>query len=60
MWVWMAHACLDANHGNAVFLENKIMTARFYFAYLLPEIDALARRIRAGSKAIMSIAEDRL
>lgn len=63
MWAWMAQVArsgLQAGSGNGVFLENKILMARFYFAYLLPEIDSLARRIRAGSNAIMAIPEDRL
>ncbi|MCE3555813.1 acyl-CoA dehydrogenase C-terminal domain-containing protein [Pseudonocardia sp. RS11V-5] len=58
LWVRMAATARRglASAGSA-FLQNKIHTARFYGAYLLPEVGVLAARVRAGAEATMAIPE---
>ncbi|HKP43328.1 acyl-CoA dehydrogenase C-terminal domain-containing protein [Mycobacterium sp.] len=61
MWAKLAHTAIERLKGspkNPTFLENKVRTARFYCSYLLPEIEALAVRIRAGASATMAIPDD--
>ena len=61
MWVKMAATAsegLSGNPADSTFRKNKMRTARFYVAYLLPEVEALATRIRAGASATMAIPED--
>jgi alkylation response protein AidB-like acyl-CoA dehydrogenase len=60
MWTKMAGRASEDLRGSPAdptFLRNKLRTARFYFSYLLPEIEALAVRIRAGGSATMAIPE---
>jgi alkylation response protein AidB-like acyl-CoA dehydrogenase len=49
---------LQDTDADITFLNNKLRTARFYVSYLLPDIHALAQRIRSGSRDIMSIPEN--
>jgi alkylation response protein AidB-like acyl-CoA dehydrogenase len=61
-WMWLkmvkaATAKLAAGEGNAIFLEAKIRTARFYMAKLLPQTNALFITIMAGSKPLMEMEE---
>jgi butyryl-CoA dehydrogenase len=51
-WQWLrqavaARAALDGRTGraDADFYAGKILTARYFFAYELPKVDALARRL---------------
>ncbi|HKT15603.1 MAG TPA: acyl-CoA dehydrogenase C-terminal domain-containing protein [Allosphingosinicella sp.] len=63
MWAWMARVAresLQQSSPESIFFENKIRTARFYCSYILPEIEALALRVRAGGRDIMSIPEREL
>ncbi|WP_207477982.1 acyl-CoA dehydrogenase C-terminal domain-containing protein [Arenibaculum pallidiluteum] len=61
MWARMAEtaqARLAAGTGEAGFYETKVKTARFYFAKLLPETEALFRTIVAGAKPLMALEAD--
>ncbi|MGQ4615950.1 acyl-CoA dehydrogenase C-terminal domain-containing protein [Nocardia sp. R7R-8] len=61
MWVKMAakaEEILQGHSSRSTFLENKLRTARFYCSYVLPEVEALTARIRAGGAAIMAIPEN--
>ena len=63
MWAWMAQVArekLQQSPEDSTFFENKIRTARFYCSYVLPEIEALALRVRAGGRDIMAIPEQEL
>ncbi|HJV07523.1 MAG TPA: acyl-CoA dehydrogenase C-terminal domain-containing protein [Chromobacteriaceae bacterium] len=60
-WLWarmaeVAYAKLD--HGDAAFYQAKITTARFYFAKLLPEVEALKVSIKSGAKPLMELADE--
>ncbi|MFE7276797.1 MULTISPECIES: acyl-CoA dehydrogenase C-terminal domain-containing protein [Streptomyces] len=60
MWAKMAGTAdkgLQGAPADPTFLQNKLRTARFYCSYLLPEIETLAIRIRAGGSAVMAIPE---
>lgn len=59
MWVRMATTVneLSKESADSLLLDNKLRSARFYCAYVLPEIAALVLRVRAGSAATMSIPE---
>jgi alkylation response protein AidB-like acyl-CoA dehydrogenase len=58
MWGKMAKAALarkaDGN-GVAAPMDAKLVTGRFFMERMMPETGALARRIRAGSEAIMAL-----
>jgi alkylation response protein AidB-like acyl-CoA dehydrogenase len=58
MWLKMAHVALDklpTANGDARFYDAKVKTARFYYARLLPQVDALAAAIRSGAAPVMEL-----
>ncbi|MEI7464366.1 MAG: acyl-CoA dehydrogenase C-terminal domain-containing protein, partial [Burkholderiales bacterium] len=54
-WTRMARVALDHQDSEDPFYRAKLTTARFYFAYLLPETAALLRSARAGVKPLMAM-----
>ena len=60
-WARMAKVALEKQAtGDArddPFYKAKIITARFYFAKLLPETASLIRTARAGSASLMEMEE---
>ena len=56
-WTRMARVALDHQAEDDPFYKAKLITARFYFAYLLPETAALIRSARAGVKLLMAMDE---
>jgi alkylation response protein AidB-like acyl-CoA dehydrogenase len=58
MWLLMARAAiakLAAGTGDAVFLKNKLATARFFFSRVLPEADASFKKVMAGKASVMEL-----
>ena len=53
----MAKVALDKQSSGDPFYKAKLMTARFYFAKLLPETAGLIRTCRAGLKPLMEMDE---
>ena len=51
----MARVALDHRESEDPFYRAKLATARFYFAFLLPETTALMRSARAGVKPLMAM-----
>ena len=56
-WTRMARVALNHQNSEDPFYRAKLATARFYFAYLLPETAALVRSGRAGVKPLMAMDE---
>jgi hypothetical protein len=54
-WTRMARVALNHHESDDPFYRAKLATARFYFAYLLPESAALLRSARAGVKPLMTM-----
>ena len=55
-WARMAKVALEKQHGEeAAFYQAKLATARFYFARLFPETEALIAMIRSGAKVMMDL-----
>jgi alkylation response protein AidB-like acyl-CoA dehydrogenase len=54
-WTRMARVALNHHESDDPFYRAKLATARFYFAYLLPETAALVRSARAGVKPVMAM-----
>lgn len=54
----IAQAQLAAGEGDADFLKNKLVTARFYAEHLLPRTQSHLAAVQAGSESIMALAED--
>ena len=54
-WARMARVALDHPESEDPFYRAKLATARFYFAFLLPETTALMRSARAGVKPLMAM-----
>ena len=54
-WARMARVALDHQDSEDPFYRAKLATARFYFAFLLPETAALMRSARAGVKPLMAM-----
>lgn len=50
---WLRMAAVACSHPGDTFYLDKLATARFYFAKLLPETRALAASIRAGGRVLM-------
>ena len=46
---------IDAGQGNREFLENKLITADFFFGHILPETAALKAKIEAGADSVMAL-----
>ena len=56
-WARMARIALNQQGGGNAFYAAKLMTARFYFAKLLPETAGLIRSARAGMAPLMAMDE---
>ena len=56
-WARMAKVALAKVDGGDPFYKAKLITARFYFAKLLPETAMLIRTARAGSAPLMEMEE---
>ncbi len=58
MWLRMAAAAArlkDEGHGDAAFLDAKLVTARYFAERVLPEAGSLRRQIESGAEAIMAL-----
>ena len=58
MWLRMAKASAEALANGAddrAFHETKLATARFYAEKVMPETNALRRKIEAGSESLMAL-----
>ncbi len=58
LWARMARVALDKADSGDRFYAAKLVTARFYFAKLLPETASLIRTARAGVEPLMAMEED--
>ncbi|MBV9078361.1 MAG: acyl-CoA dehydrogenase, partial [Methylobacteriaceae bacterium] len=61
MWARMAKAALAGKaRGNGIGakMDAKLTVGRFYMERVMPEAGALARRIQAGSDAVMAMPRD--
>ena len=54
LWARMAKLALD-KQGEGDFYKSKLLTARFFYAKLLPETAAHLQQIRAGSDSLMAM-----
>ncbi|SEK94603.1 hypothetical protein SAMN05216359_10472 [Roseateles sp. YR242] len=57
MWARMAKLALDKKDSGDPFYKAKLITARFYFAKLLPETAGLIRSCRSGLAPLMEMDE---
>jgi hypothetical protein len=60
-WLRMAKVsaeALAAGTDDPTFHENKLITARFYAEKIMPETNALKRKIEAGSESLMALPAD--
>ena len=58
MWLRMAKAAnglLEADEGDATFLEAKLVTARFFAERIMPDAGALRRKIEGGADSLMEL-----
>ncbi|MGQ0590393.1 MAG: acyl-CoA dehydrogenase C-terminal domain-containing protein [Sphingosinicella sp.] len=58
MWLRMAKASAEAlaeGTEDPAFHENKLITARFFAEKVMPETNALRRKIEAGSESLMAL-----
>ncbi|WP_296611379.1 acyl-CoA dehydrogenase C-terminal domain-containing protein [Sphingomonas sp.] len=58
MWLRMAAAAARlkaAGEGDAAFLDAKLTTARYYAERIMPDAEALRRKIESGSEALMAL-----
>jgi alkylation response protein AidB-like acyl-CoA dehydrogenase len=61
MWLRMANASSAALTGGTEdpdFHRNKLITGRFFADKIMPESNALRRKIEAGSDSLMALAEE--
>ncbi len=58
MWALMAKAALDERETDGDFYRAKLATARFYFGRLLPQSQAFASSVEAGSGVTMGLTAD--
>ncbi|MDE1712370.1 acyl-CoA dehydrogenase C-terminal domain-containing protein [Chromobacterium amazonense] len=60
-WLWARMAEVSyakLGNGDDAFYQAKIATARFYYAKLLPEVEALKASIKSGAKPLMALADE--
>ncbi|WP_290886509.1 acyl-CoA dehydrogenase C-terminal domain-containing protein [Arenimonas sp.] len=57
-WMWARMAAVALDKGGEGFHATKLATARFYFAWLLPETAHQFRAARAGAASLMAIAAE--
>ena len=56
MWARSAEVAVDKVSGdNTGYYETKLTTARYFFERILPQVESLARTLRAGSDTIMAL-----
>ena len=61
LWSRMANVAneqLASGEGNKPLLESKVVSARFYFEKLLPEVDWLLGDIQSGKDSLMAFSDD--
>jgi acyl-CoA dehydrogenase len=58
-WLWARMAAVSLGHDDD-FHKGKVATARFYFAKLLPETQALIAQLKSGAKSLMAGADSAL
>jgi alkylation response protein AidB-like acyl-CoA dehydrogenase len=54
-WMWARMAAVAAERPGEEFYAAKLATARFYYAWLLPETEHQFRAARAGASTLMAI-----
>jgi len=54
-WARMARLALDQQTSSDPYYKAKLITARFYFAKLLPETAGLIRTARSGAAPLMAL-----
>ena len=57
VWAKMVEVALTNNNQSDEFYQSKLLTARYYFACLLPRRISLMASIRAGSEPLFAIDE---
>jgi alkylation response protein AidB-like acyl-CoA dehydrogenase len=55
MWARMAKAALAKKKAEDDFYDAKIKTARFFFARMLPDVDARFKVVMAGGESLMAL-----
>jgi hypothetical protein len=59
MWCLMAKKAQEklkeGAGGREAFYESKIVTARFFFERMLPEVDSRFKSITAGASSMMAL-----
>ena len=61
MWAQMAKIAQDKIEAGSddPFYADKLITGRYFMARLLPDINALARKVESGAEPVMALAADR-
>ena len=54
----VAQSQLDKGEGNQPLLESKLVSARFFFEKILPEIQMLQQDIETGKDSMMAFGDD--
>ena len=54
-WMWARMAAVAADKAGDEFYAAKLATARFYYAWLLPETEHQFRAARAGAGTVMAL-----
>jgi alkylation response protein AidB-like acyl-CoA dehydrogenase len=54
----VARTQLDKGEGNKPLLEGKLISARFFFEKILPEIEQLKQDIETGKDSMMDLGDD--
>ncbi len=57
-WLWARMAAAAQRGGDDAFHANKLATARFHFAWLLPETAQRFAEARAGAATLMALPAD--
>ncbi|HEX7943823.1 MAG TPA: acyl-CoA dehydrogenase C-terminal domain-containing protein, partial [Phenylobacterium sp.] len=61
LWLRMAATAQDQlakGEGDPVFLQRKLVLARYWFEREMPAIETFARRARSGADGLMALAAD--
>ena len=52
VWGRMLHVAL---HKEGQFYETKVKTGRYFFEHVLPEVESLVTKVKAGKAAMMAL-----
>jgi hypothetical protein len=58
MWARMAKVALERRGGGDPFYEAKLVTARYFFDRVLPDVTSHLAKVKTGAAPVMALSAD--